>query len=81
MGNEEIAAQLISEAEGASLINASDIEDRKIIRIPGAEASNEFQTWQDENVQRLAKELRRYSNLYEANRAGIDIASFAKPIA
>ena len=75
--NDDIAAQLIEEAEGASLINASDIIDRKIIRIAGAEASNEFQTWQDEKVQGLLRELRTYSNLYDANRAGIDVACFA----
>jgi protoporphyrinogen oxidase len=75
--NDTIANQLIGEAKSASLIQSKDIADRKIIRIPGAEASNEFQTWQDEKVQGLQAQFREYTNLYEANRAGMDIAAFA----
>lgn len=49
----------------------------KIIRIPGAEVSIEFQSRQDNKVQGLIKELHNYPNLHNANRAGIDIPCFA----
>ena len=75
--DDAITALIISELSSSGLLRESFILDQLLIRIPGAEASNEFQTRETAAIIALQKKFRRFTNLYEVNRAGIDIALFA----
>lgn len=75
--DDSIENLIISELSSSGLLNEALIEDRLLIRIPGAEASNEFQTWEADAIVELRNKFDQFPNLYEVNRAGIDIALFA----
>ncbi|MDF1824713.1 MAG: FAD-dependent oxidoreductase [Verrucomicrobiales bacterium] len=75
--DEAIEELIISEMTSSGILDRSTIEDRLLIRIPGAEASNEYQTWETDPAIALQEKIRSYENVYDVNRAGIDVALFA----
>ena len=79
--DDEIIQTLISEACTANLIEEKYICNRLLIRIPGCEASNNCSTWRSEPFRKLTADLKQISNLYDVNRAGIDISVFAGQLA
>lgn len=75
--DEELLTWMADEVNAVGLIDSGRIADRILIRIPGAEASNEFQTWQQRAFQELGERIAQVENLFEINRAGTDVATFA----
>lgn len=65
--------ELISNA----LLCGADIERRALIRLGGAEAANDYKNWSRPAFKRLLDEIAKIRGLFDANRAGIDIAMHA----
>jgi protoporphyrinogen oxidase len=77
LGDEELIQLLIDEVGGANLIDKKAITDKMLIRLPGAEASNEFQNFRTPAMMELRGQILEIENLYECNRAGADISLHA----
>jgi len=54
-----------------------NIGGRRLVRIRGSEASVDYRNWTDPLVESLLARLEAFENLFDANRAGIDVATFA----
>lgn len=77
LGDDELIQLLVAEVGGAKLIDTEAIADTMLIRLPGAEASNEFQNFRTPAMTELRGKILRVENLYECNRAGADISLHA----
>jgi protoporphyrinogen oxidase len=77
LNDSDLTQRLIDEVAGARLLDRRAIADQLFIRLPGAEASNEFQTFRTPAMIELRENIRKIENLYECNRAGVDISVFA----
>ena len=77
MDDTGVADLLTAEVTGAGLVTAGRVSERLLLRAPGAEASNQYRTWQSPAFRALVAEVGRFNNLFDVNRAGIDIAAFA----
>tara|TARA_R110000850_G_scaffold54619_2_gene130010 strand:- start:3710 stop:5179 length:1470 start_codon:yes stop_codon:yes gene_type:complete len=80
-GDEEVISHMIQELVSAELLNEASIVDRRLIRLPGGEASNESPTWTSHSVTAFQAQIRQIENLYDVNRAGVDVALYAGLIA
>lgn len=59
------------------LLRAGTIKERRLIRLRGAEASNDYRNWERPAFKRLSENISRIRDLYDANRAGTDVAIHA----
>jgi len=66
----------LKELGGAGLMHPGRVFDVVTLRFPGAYASTNYKLWQDPEVQRLTREVRALSNVFEVNRAGTDVAFY-----
>ena len=77
LSDDEIAKASVEEFAKAGLITRSKCFDTKVLRFPGADASQNRHNWLSSNRQALLVELRRFTNLYSVNRTDLDIATLA----
>lgn len=75
--DEEVLDALEHELVTAGLVVKETIVDRRLVRIRGSEASVDYRNWTDPLVESLLARLEAFENLFDANRAGIDVATFA----
>lgn len=59
------------------LLRAGTITQRRLIRLRGAEASSDYRNWERPAFKRLSENISRIRDLYDANRAGTDVAIHA----
>ena len=71
-------AQLaLSECGKSKLVDSAKFFDSLVLRLPGADASQNRHNWMSHMRRGLLSELNRFSNLYYVNRTDLDIATLA----
>lgn len=75
--DEAVLDSMERELVSSGIIDGDAIARRFLIRLPGAEAANDYHNWERPAFQRLGEEVARVGGLYDVNRAGIDIAMHA----
>jgi hypothetical protein len=74
---EELAQKTLSECERMGLVNASTCFDHLVLKLPGADASQNRDNWMSKARLTLLADLQRFDNLYYVNRTETDIATLA----
>jgi protoporphyrinogen oxidase len=59
------------------LIDPAKCGDRLVLRLPGADASQNRQNWMSQFRRRLLRQIQPFRNLYYANRTDLDLATLA----
>lgn len=67
----------LSECAKYKLVDPAKCFDSFVLRLPGADASQNRQNWMSKMREGLLSELNRFSNLYYVNRTDLDIATLA----
>lgn len=67
----------LEECALAGLVNRNKCFDTKVLRFPGADASQNRHNWFSKERQQAFAELRQFRNLYSVNRTDLDIATLA----
>jgi protoporphyrinogen oxidase len=67
----------LSECAKYKLVDPAKCFDSLVLRLPGADASQNRQNWMSNMRKGLLSELDRFSNLYYVNRTDLDIATLA----
>jgi protoporphyrinogen oxidase len=75
--DDEVLDEIQRELVDAGLIVGDEVAGRSLIRIAGAEASNDYRSWADPAIVALDEAIFGFENLYDVNRAGIDVATLA----
>lgn len=75
--DEELARATESDCIASGLIAKGTCEDVRILRLPGADASQNRDNWMNERRLKLLAELSPYKNLFCVNRTELDIATLA----
>jgi protoporphyrinogen oxidase len=70
-------ALALDECARYKLLDAATCFDSLVLRLPGADASQNCQNWMSKMRKGLLDELRPFSNLYYVNRTDLDIATLA----
>jgi protoporphyrinogen oxidase len=75
--NEEIGGQALSYLAQARLVDPAKCVDQLVLRLPGADASQNRDNWMSQERIHLLAECNQFANLYYANRTETDIATLA----
>lgn len=75
--NAAIAKMTLGDCSRFGLIDSSKCFDQLVLRLPGADASQNRDNWMAKSRLRLIEELARFQNLYCVNRTETDIATLA----
>jgi protoporphyrinogen oxidase len=77
MDNAAIAKMTIEDCAKSGLIDPSRCTDQLVLKLPGADASQNRDNWMQASRLRQIAELARFKNLYCVNRTETDIATLA----
>lgn len=77
MENSGFADHAVNECAKYSLIDQSKVFDHLVIRLPGADASQNRHNWMSNVRVGLLNEIKPFKNLYYTNRTDLDIATLA----
>jgi protoporphyrinogen oxidase len=77
MDNKQLAQLALNECARFNLLNAATCFDELVLRLPGADASQNRHNWMSNMRKGLLDELAFFKNLYYANRTDLDIATLA----
>lgn len=72
-----LAELALAECDRYRLVDRTRCFDRLVLRLPGADASQNRHNWMSNLRQGLLGELKPFKNLYYANRTDLDIATLA----
>ena len=75
--NKAFARMALDECARSGLADSSKCFDELVIRLPGADASQNRHNWMNNMRHGLLDELRQFKNLYYVSRTDLDIASLA----
>ena len=75
--DKQVAEQTVDECARSNLIDRATVFDTKVVRFPGADASQNRHNWWSPQRQALLRELAKFKNLYSVNRTDLDIATLA----
>jgi hypothetical protein len=75
--NDEIARIALDDCARFNLVDPSKCFDRLVLRLPGADASQNRDNWMTKARLKLFSELEQFKNLYYVNRTETDIATLA----
>jgi len=75
--NEEIAEQALVYCAQAGLVDRAKCFDRLVLRLPGADASQNRDNWMSQARIQLLSQFDRFTNLYYVNRTETDLATLA----
>lgn len=73
----QFAELALKDCSKSSLLDRSKCFDSLVLRLPGADASQNRHNWLNQHRQRLLAELGQFENLYAVNRTDLDIATLA----
>jgi len=77
LDNKAFAQLALEECAKYGLVDPTKCFDELVIRLPGADASQNRHNWMSNMRQGLLEELRRFKNLYYVSRTDLDIATLA----
>ncbi|HTS12516.1 MAG TPA: FAD-dependent oxidoreductase [Candidatus Limnocylindrales bacterium] len=77
LDNKAFAQLALQECRKYGLANPDKCSDELVIRLPGADASQNRHNWMSNMRQGLLDELSRFKNLYYVSRTDLDIATLA----
>lgn len=77
LDNTQMAELALKECAMSGLVTENKCFDRMVLRLPGADASQNRNNWFSKERQELFAELRQFQNLYLVNRTDLDIATLA----
>jgi protoporphyrinogen oxidase len=77
MDNKDLGELALSECSRFNLVDRSKCFDNLVLRLPGADASQNRHNWMSNLREGLLGELRQFENLYYVNRTDLDIATLA----
>ncbi|MSU20363.1 MAG: FAD-dependent oxidoreductase [Pedosphaera sp.] len=75
--NAEIAKLALEECSKARLVNRAKCFDQLVLRLPGADASQNRDNWMSEARLGFLEDIKQFKNLYYVNRTETDIATLA----
>ena len=77
LDDKAVAAIAIADCARFKLLDPGKAFDHKVLRLPGADASQNRHNWMNNMRRGLLGELAAFSNLYYATRSDLDIATLA----
>jgi hypothetical protein len=77
LSDKEIADLVLDDLSRFKLLDRAKCFDHLVLRLPGADASQNRDNWMSEARRQLLEELKQFKNLYYVNRTETDIASLA----
>jgi hypothetical protein len=77
MGDKPFVDLTLQECSKYGLLDAAKCFDNLVLRLPGADASQNRHNWLSKIRLGLLEELKPYRNLYYVNRTDLDIATLA----
>ena len=77
LDNDELQALALEECTRARLIDAEKCFDYLAIKLPGVDPSADWQDWLTKSRLLLLDQMKQFKNLYNVNRAGTDVATYA----
>jgi hypothetical protein len=75
--DQQFAEMTVNDCASSNLIDRDKCFDTMVLRIPGADASQNRHNWLNPQRQKLLAELGQFKNLYSVNRTDLDIATLA----
>jgi protoporphyrinogen oxidase len=73
----EIAKQVLRDCAESKLLDAGKCFDHLVLRLPGADPSQNRHNWMNPSRRHLLEELRQFRNLYCISRTDLDISTLA----
>ena len=77
MDNQSIAKLAVEDCARSALVDPAQCFDHLVLRLPGADASQNRDNWMSPSRLKLLAELEQFKNLYYVNRTETDIATLA----
>ena len=77
LNDEQIAKLVLDDCAKSRLLDPSNCFDHLVLRLPGADASQNRDNWMSKSRLKLLAELEQFKNLYYVNRTETDIATLA----
>jgi protoporphyrinogen oxidase len=77
LSKDDLVARTAADCARAGLIEPSSVVDQLVIKLPGADASQNRDNWLSPERLRMMAELATYPNLFYVNRTETDIATLA----
>jgi protoporphyrinogen oxidase len=77
MDDAAIARQTLEDCTRSGLVDPATLHDQLVLRLPGADASQNRDNWMQASRLRQLNYLAKFSNLYCVNRTELDIATLA----
>jgi hypothetical protein len=77
LDNNQFAELALSECSKFALIDRTKCFDNLVLRLPGADASQNRHNWLSKTRLSLLEEVKPFKNLYYVNRTDMDIATLA----
>jgi len=77
LDDQSIANLAIQDCAKSGLLNPPNCVDHLVLRLPGADASQNRDNWMSSSRLKLLAELEQFKNLYYVNRTETDIATLA----
>lgn len=77
LDNSALVQLTLDECTKSRLVDRAQCFDHRVLRLPGADASQNRHNWMSNMRQGLIGELKPFRNLYYANRTDLDIATLA----
>ncbi len=67
----------VTECARSGLLDPVTLTDHLVLKLPGAFAADDYRSWQSPGVSAFLDRLGRVDNLWNVNRAGTDVATYA----
>ena len=77
MDDQAVARMALEDCAKSRLVDASKFFDHLVLRLPGADASQNRDNWMSKSRLKLLAEMEPFKNLYYVNRTETDIATLA----
>ncbi len=77
LDDKQIAELVLKDCAESHLLDRTKCFDHLVLRLPGADASQNRDNWMSKERKQLLEELKQFKNLYYVNRTETDIASLA----
>jgi protoporphyrinogen oxidase len=77
LNDEQIARQVLQDCGVSHLVDPEKCFDRLVLRLPGADPSQNKDNWINQDRLQMMAQLEPYQNVYYTNRTELDIATLA----
>ncbi|MEZ4322081.1 MAG: FAD-dependent oxidoreductase [Myxococcota bacterium] len=75
--NDASLGRAVEECVRSGLIDATKLTDHMVLKLRGAFAADDYRSWTSPGVVALLERVAELTNLYNVNRAGTDVATYA----